>query len=502
MRVLPAVVLALACAPKIDPGPIEADQIQAPVRLVEAPDPDSPNVYLAAMVRAGSALDSVGKEGLAHLTAQALVQAGAGDRNADAVREALYPIAADFDLVVSQEWVALRLACHHAQAALCVELFADVLTSPRFAEDDVSRLRDEAIYAVDKGLLSNDEALGEAGLNALVYEAHPYGHPTEGRSGSLELLDAEHSKAFHARHYVRHTTTVGIAGQFSPELVSDLRSRLEVLPAAKAPELLLPKPLGDGGRRLMVMETANDVTGFHLAHPLEVDRNHEDWPALALTMTAFGAHRQSFGQLFQVLRTDRGLNYGDYAYIEPYVERGWTSQPEQGVLRTHPMFMLWIRPTSTENGPFALKLAISELEKLVESGLTEEQLEATKSYLIGSVPLLATDPGRRLAYALEAEATGTPNMLTHLPQAIADLSTEDIRAAAAEHLRPDDLRIVAVTGDDTLADRLLGEDPTPVVYTDVEPGKEQATRDAEVAAASLAIQADQAWAVASEGFFR
>ena len=86
-RLLGLLVLC-ACAPKRAPGPVPVERMREPVRLVTMPDPKSPNIYLQAIVHAGSALDRAGEEGLAHLTASALVDAGAGERSADEVREA------------------------------------------------------------------------------------------------------------------------------------------------------------------------------------------------------------------------------------------------------------------------------------------------------------------------------------------------------------------------------------------------------------------------------
>ena len=163
-----AVFLAmlLGCAPKYDPGSIPVDEARAPVDMVTQLDSEAPNVYLQAMVRAGSASDRPGREGLAALTARALTEGGAGERTADDVRNALYPLGTSFDLRVDREWVTLRLTCHRDHASTCVDLFTDALVAPRFDVDAVGRLRDDATYAVTDGLLANEEALGEAALES------------------------------------------------------------------------------------------------------------------------------------------------------------------------------------------------------------------------------------------------------------------------------------------------------------------------------------------------
>ena len=68
----------------------------------------------------------------------------------------------------------------------------------------------------------------------------------------------------------------------------------------------------------------------------------------------FGQHRSSNSYLYQQLREARGLNYGDYAYIE-YFPRGmfqFTPDPNQG--RNSQIFQIWIRPVVPENGHFVV----------------------------------------------------------------------------------------------------------------------------------------------------
>jgi len=498
-----AIALLTACAPRRDPGVIPAEVVQEPVRLVTMPDAESPNIYLQAIVGAGSAHDRSGQEGLAHLTARALIEAGAGSRSAEEVRDALYPTGNGLQLVVDKEWVSLRLRCHVDHTDRCVEIFADALTAPRFDEADVIRLREEAEFAVSEGILGDDEALGEAVFHSVLYEGHPYAHPIEGRAGVLPTLDAADARAFHDAFYVRRNMVVGIAGAYTPEAKAALEERLEAVPGVQPPDMARMAPPRREGRDLTVVSTSTPVTGFHAGHLVELDRNHPDWPAMHLAMTTMGAHRQSFGRLFRSIRSARGLNYGDYAYVEAYVQQGWEPTPENGVLRPTNHFYLWLRPTSTENGPFALKLALHELDALVTDGLTQEEFDRTVSYLKGSVPLLARDPGRRLAYALDAEIMGVPNMLDALPAALDTLTLEEVNDALRRHLHPEDLTIVAVSGAaEELARVLVSGEETPIVYADITPSEAQAAVDAEVAKEDVGLEASDVVVVPAEGIFR
>jgi zinc protease len=500
MRFLTALFL-VGCAPKIERGPVPVDEAAKPPSVVRQPNETSPNIYLAALVRAGSALDPVGKEGLAHLTAQAMVEGGAGDRAPDAIRQDLHGYGNNIEVLVDREWVSFRLRCHADHALACAELFGDVLTSPGLDPETVQRLREESEYAVSEGILSSAEALGDELLDNVLFAGHPYGHPVEGRSGVIPLLTEADTRSFHGQHYLRSTTWLGLAGNIPAGVDQALEERLGTLPSRLAPDFALPQPEPIEGRRLLAVRGGSPVTGFHLGHPLNVTRDHPDWAPLATAFVSFGAHRQSFGRLFRTLRSNRGLNYGDYAYIEPFVERSGAAMPDQGIDRQQPYFSMWIRPTSNENGAFALKLAIDELEILVEDGLTEAEFEDVRSHLRGYLPLLAQDPGRRLLYALDEAATGRPNPLDLLPARLDTMTLGEINAAIAAHIHPETIHIVAVSGDaDQLAATLVEETETPIVYADIVPSEEQADRDAAISKKVLNLAAHRV--IDAEGALR
>ena len=81
MRIIQVVFFSifLSCVPKIEKGPIPVEEASKPVQVIEMGDPNNPNLYLHAIIRAGSSMDPIGKEGLANLTAQSLVHAGGGE---------------------------------------------------------------------------------------------------------------------------------------------------------------------------------------------------------------------------------------------------------------------------------------------------------------------------------------------------------------------------------------------------------------------------------------
>lgn len=141
------------------------------------------------------------------------------------------------------------------------------------------------------------------------------------------------------------------------------------------------------------------------------------------------------------------MNYGDYAYVEAFPNGGRRMFPPANVPRRAQLFEIWIRPVVPKNAPMAIKIALFELRKLVKDGLTEEQFQATRSYLQKNVALMTARQDDQLGYALDSAWYGIPDFTAYMKDGLAKLSRDQVNAAIRKHLSPDRLVIVAVTPD-------------------------------------------------------
>jgi len=219
-----------------------------------------------------------------------------------------------------------------------------------------------------------------------------------------------------------------------------------------------------------IVEKKTRATGISLGFPLDVTRGHKDWPALYLVQSYFGQHRSSTSYLYQRLRELRGLNYGDYAYIEYFPRGMFLVQPEPNLGRRQQIFQIWIRPVEPQNAHFALRAALYELQKLVKDGIKQEDFESTRRFLSKFVNVLTRTQDLQLGYLLDSKYYGIPEFTDYVKKELARLTLADVNRAIREHLQAGNMKIVIVAGDaGELKKALVNNTPSPIQYNAPKP---------------------------------
>ena len=184
-----------------------------------------------------------------------------------------------------------------------------------------------------------------------------------------------------------------------------------------------------------------------------------------------GQHR-SPSHLYERMREQRGLNYGDYAYIEYFPRGMYQLEPDPNLARHQQIFQIWIRPVEPPNAVFALRLAMFELERLIKNGMTQTDFERTRSFLSKYVNVLTKTRSAELGYAIDSAYYGIPNYNIYVKSALAKLTVADVNEAIRRHLHADRVQIVGVAKDaERLKAELTGNAPTPIHYNSPKPAE-------------------------------
>ena len=278
----------------------------------------------------------------------------------------------------------------------------------------------------------------------------------------MTVADAQ---KFYRDHYTQANVIIGIAGGYPKDFASRVQSDFATLPAGTPDRFASEAPAPIDHNHATIIEKDTRAVAWSFGFPIDVKRGDPDFPALLLAEAYLGQHRDSTGVLFKRLRGLRGLNYGDYAYIEYFPRGMFRLEPEPNLARHQQIFQIWIRPIEPQNAVFGLRAAIFELNRLIQDGIPPEKFEEMRLFLPRFINVLTKTKSAELGYAIDSAYYGIPNYNEYIKNALAKLTLADVNAAIKRHLRADRIEIVAVSDHAAaLRDELTGSAPTPIHY--------------------------------------
>ena len=468
MRVFTAVVVAalltLGAAPAADS-----------VGVIALHEPNSPFVAFNIWIKSGSAADPKGKEGLASMTAGLLSGGATKQDTLEAILEKLYPMSAGYGASVDKEMTNLTGRVHRDNLDAFYTLFKNALLTPAFNDADFNRLKAQRLNFLERGRrYSRDEELSKDLLFWMAYEGTPYQHPADGYVDSVKSITLDDVRAFYRDHYVRNNIVVALGGGYPGGFAERVRKDVDTLPEGKPAAAPAVNPKQPAGIKVLLVDKDTDASAISFGHPIGLLRNKADFVPLLVANSYLGEHRNSVGRLYQAIRETRGMNYGNYSYIEAFPAGYATQQPRVNVARRSQLFEIWIRPVSLtapgnlhERTLFATRAALYELDKLAGKGMTPAQVEESKQFLRNYVGTWATAISRRLGYAVDDAFYGItkPGFLSSLKPAIDKVTTEQVNAAIRKHLQDENLYLVIITKDAAgLKQKLLSGQATSITY--------------------------------------
>ncbi|RMH62488.1 MAG: insulinase family protein [Calditrichaeota bacterium] len=381
----------------------------------------------ARLVLFNAALEEpAGKEGIASFTADMLDE-GAGPYDAAAFSMKLensgihFHPHADFDAA----HISLNTLTEFAGQAFT--LLKDAVSAPRFALEDVERVRALRVAHIMQQA-DQAEYIAWRFLTGSLYNGHRYALSAMGRLTHNQALKQSDLVAYHRRIYQPSHAILVVVGDPEDDRIRDIleetlgqwpnhTTRLfESTPFTKQPP-----------QRLFIHKPGAQQTEILLGH-YGIDRLDKDYLPTLLANQVLGGYFLS--RLNMNLREDKGYTYG--------IESRFNVRRLPG-----PFYIsASVQTDKTEQALFEIE---KEIRGLLEKPVTEEELEQARGYLNGVFPI-AFESGAQIASGLSNIA------LFKLPDdyyrtfraSLARVTPEQVHRAARTHIRPEDLHVVVV----------------------------------------------------------
>lgn len=383
----------------------------------------------------GSANDPSKLPGLAALTGDMLDE-GSGDRSAIDIHDRLARIGASFetDVGVDATVVTLTTLAKHKDRAM--GLLADIVARPRFAQVDFDRVRALRANRL-RQMLDIPAVIADRAFMRLLYGVHPYGHATVGTERSLRAMSVDTTRDFHALEYRPDRVTLIAVGDATHEEVARAIADAfggwtpggDCYSGALGGENTLAAVPASAGRRVALVPRVGAVqTELRIGH-IAAARNTPDYHALVVLNMILGG--QFVSRINLNLRQDKGFTYGARSSFDMRCRPG---------------------PFVVQAGVQTDATAVSVREVLAElSGMcggrpaTVSELDTARAALTRGYPRNFETPEQiaRAAAQLALYRLSDDHFAQFVPR-IAAVSADDIAGAAATHVHPDRLLVVAV----------------------------------------------------------
>jgi predicted Zn-dependent peptidase len=273
-----------------------------------------PLVQINLLVKAGSAMDPAGKNGLASMTA-AMLDEGAGSRNALQLADAIDFLGADLSAAAGQHTSVIALHTPLTKLDSALALMADVALRPTFPAEELERQRKERLTTL---LQWHDEprAVASVLFNRTLYGTkHPYGLPAIGEEKTLRAFRAEDLKKFHSTYFHPTNATLIVVGDVTAKtIMPKLEAAFGQWEAGKAPTATWPGIEQVQKRQAYLVDKPGAAQSEIRIGRIGVPRLTEDYYAIVVMNTILGGSFTS--RLNNNLREQHGYSYGAGSFFD------------------------------------------------------------------------------------------------------------------------------------------------------------------------------------------
>ena len=392
-------------------------------------NPTHPLVNLRCLVAGGSTEDTPEQAGLASFTGSALLR-GTEGYPFEHLNEVIDSAGMSLHSHAGRDLATISARCLSEDLPLALDLISELLCRPTFPDEEVTKLRHQILTRIRQAQHNTRAVVGRLFREAAYPAGHPYRLPPNGEEESVSALTRDDLAACHRTRYGPQRTCIVVSGDVrSAELRDRLAARLEewrpeVAPAPEIPDP--PDPAPATSEREVPGKTQSDL----VFGALTFRRSHPEWEALRQATIIFGQLGLS-GRLGATVRDEQGLAYGVHANLDAATTRtAWTVRAG-------------VNPANVDR---ALTSIRSELTKLRDTGVTDEELAGVQRYLIGSMALqLETNAGiTGLMQQIEQFDLGL-DYIERRPALVQAVTRDAIIAAVRRHLPAGDA-ITAIAG--------------------------------------------------------
>ena len=403
--------------------------------LLCKPTHTTPAVAISLSMRAGSIVDPPGAAGMTWLLSR-VIDRGTATRSAAEIAEELDSRGITLTILVTRHAFSIGCRCLADDFEPVLALLADIVKSPSLPDEEIAVRKVEVITSIRQDQDNPAVRATETLMAHLYPDEHPYGRRTKGSIEVVEQLTRDRLLQLHGERFAPGALTAVIVGDVEPARTQELASRVfggwrqsppPAPSAVEAPWVAVPPVVAATARTRIVIPMMNKSQADIAYGFTAITRHDPAYYAFWLMNVAFGQYAIG-GRLGDSIRERQGMAY----YVSSALEANVAPGP------------LVIRAgVSPANVDRAVASIDEEVVRLVTDGLTPQELDESRRYLIGSIPR-SLETNAAIANFLHTEEFFGLGLDydVRLPDLLNAVTMDDVNAAARSVLNPDRATVV------------------------------------------------------------
>jgi zinc protease len=386
-----------------------------------------PIVQIHTLIKAGAAHDPADKAGLANLVA-GLLDEGTTSRSANQIAEQIEFVGGALHAKAGEDFTTASARVLKKDMELGFDLLADILLHPAFADHELERVRSQIMGEMQSEKDDPGQVAGKA-FKQIVFPSHPYRWPVTGTEDTLPKIKRADVVQFYAREYVPNQAIVTIVGDIT---VDQARAQLaKRFGAWKRGEngARVPAPSHQLEKSVVKLIEKDLTQATILMGHVGISRTNPDYYAVTVMNYILGAGGFS-SRLMDSIRDKQGLAYHVGSHFEANLMPG--------------PFIVSLQ-TRNEAANQAITGVVTELNRIREAPVTDQELSDAKTYLIGSFPLRVDTISKQAEVLALVELYGLGlDYFSRYPKLIDQVTKDDVLRVARQYLHPSRYALVVV----------------------------------------------------------
>jgi len=327
------------------------------VRILYEKIPYVRSASVGLWVMNGSRHETARQNGISHFI-EHMVFKGTQTRSAAALAAEMDRIGGQVNAFTSKEMTCFHARVLDSHMSTAMDILCDMFFHPRFAPKDLETEKSVVLEEIGMYEDTPEDKVTEMLLSE-AFRDSPLGMPVLGTVSNVRRFTVTAVRSYMSLNYRPQDTVVALSGSFSDEDVRALAERFEQM-EARPGAVSVPAVYTPGFRvRHKAIEQNHLCLGFPSVSLLSERRY-----AFQLLNNILGGGMSS--RLFQSVREEKGLCYSIYSFACQHIDTGilgiYTALGKETELQ-------------------ALQLIRQEIEKLLQDGVTADELDRAREQL-------------------------------------------------------------------------------------------------------------------------